>query len=686
MAEYSTKDTEENPNIDIADFVGEQNIASKIDRRELEELSIQVVSDFEIDDTNFATKRDRISDLYALALQTLEQKDYPFPKASNIKYPILTKAAISFASMAFPAIVQDDKLVKGKVIGKDEGGDYVLDSNKQPMLDQHTGEKIRKGKGEKQKKADRVAAFMSNQIIEEMDNWEDDMDKLLHILPIIGCAFKKTYYDYSKRKNISSLVLPQYLICNDDGSRKSELINLLPHEIEENIRLGIFEQFDYNTSNETKEDTYHDQDREEKSIHVDADSPHVFIEQHRRIDLDGDGYTEPYVVWVHKESNTVVRVLARYEAEDIELDAKGGVLKVSEQHMYTKYGFIPDPEGSYYDIGLGHLLQHLNISINTTVNQMIDQGHRYTMGGGFIAEGTKLKGGDLKFRPGEYKRVRASGMSLRESVVNLDMPEPSTVLFALMEALVNAAEDIAMLAKAMSGDIPANVPATTMLTIIEQSLTPFKAVFKRIHRSLKHELKRLAYLNKMYLDVAEYRDVLDDPEATLDDFNAGDIAPISDPDIVNNVQKMVRAQILMDMKDDPFVNPVEIRKRALQGMGIKDVDRLVRAPEPQGLDEVQQAQIALFNKQIEEIGQNMQIKAIEAQIKIDESIEEVKNIRADTIKKLAEAESEEAGTQLNQLNSYVENMQKLRERLVNAGDQSGNAGALEVPPRNPNNP
>jgi chaperonin GroES len=42
----------------------------------------------------------------------------------------------------------------------------------------------------------------------------------------------------------------------------------------------------------------------------DEDSPHLFIEQHRRLDLDGDGYAEPYIVTVHLRSSKTVRIVA----------------------------------------------------------------------------------------------------------------------------------------------------------------------------------------------------------------------------------------------------------------------------------------------------------------------------------------------------------------------------------------
>ena len=52
----------------------------------------------------------------------------------------------------------------------------------------------------------------------------------------------------------------------------------------------------------------------------------------------------------------------------------------------------------------------------------------------------------------------------------------------------------------MSGETPgANVPATTVLALIEQGLKVFTSIYKRIFRSLKAEYKKLYDLNAVYL-------------------------------------------------------------------------------------------------------------------------------------------------------------------------------------------
>ena len=74
---------------------------------------------------------------------------------------------MQFAARAYPTLVPSDgKIVKCRVTGFD-------------MMVKKT------------KRAERISKHMSYQVLEEMDDWEEDMDKLLICLPIAGTCFKR---------------------------------------------------------------------------------------------------------------------------------------------------------------------------------------------------------------------------------------------------------------------------------------------------------------------------------------------------------------------------------------------------------------------------------------------------------------------------------------------------------------
>ena len=658
-----------------------ENIASTLEPNHLDEIAFKVIREYEIDETNFKTRKQKIEELYKLALQVADEKTYPFQGASNIKYPLITDAALAFSAIAYPSVVKDDMVVKAKIVGSDKGGETPEGADGKPLLDED-GNKVKKNAGLKQKIADRVSKFMSYRVLKDIDGWEEDMDKILLINPIIGCSFKKTYYDPLERKAISRLVLPQYVTMDinarteDTAARISELINLYPYEIDENIKAGVFIEFDYDMSDETKEDSYTDSDGEKQSsTHVDESLPHVFIEQHRRLDLDDDGYAEPYIVWVHKTSQKVVRIIARFDDEDILKGDDGKIIKIKAQNQYTKFGFIPDPEGSPYDIGFGHLLEDINNTVNTAINQMLDQGHRYTMGGGFIGDGLRMKSGDTKFKPGEYKRVKSKGMSIRENIVNLDMKEPSGTMMLLTESLVKAGKDISSMSDVLSGDMPANTPAVTAMANMEQGMQPFKAVFKRIHRSLKREFELLFKLEQKYLTDAEYRNILDDEEATVElDFNTGavNVIPMSDPEMLTNTQSFLKAQFFVSLLQDPYIDPIEVRTRMFKHLNEKDIDDLVKLPAPQQPDELMETQMALLKTQMLDLKNDNARKDKELNLEASKHSSTAKKDASAAILNIAKAESEEEGTQLA---LYKMELDQLKEEKGNEPEGMGQVEA-----------
>ena len=163
--------------------------------------------------------------------------------------------------------------------------------------------------------------------------------------------------------------------------------------------------------------------------------------------LDGDGYPEPYVVTVHKRSSKVVRIVARYDEDgiqigkgaDVDEDNEGElteedgpdreeILKIKPVEHYTLIPFLPNPDGGSYPVGFGHLLRPLNEAINTTLNQMFDAGHLQNAGGGFVSDQLSIHSGPVEFQVGKYVRVGSKGQAIRDAVFPDPVPGPSAVL------------------------------------------------------------------------------------------------------------------------------------------------------------------------------------------------------------------------------------------------------------------
>ena len=75
------------------------------------------------------------------------------------------------------------------------------------------------------------------------------------------------------------------------------------------------------------------------------------VEQHCLIDLDGDGYKEPYIVTFDLGTGNMLRIVARFRWQDIEyLGKTSKIVRIRAEEYFTKYSFIPSPDGGIYDL------------------------------------------------------------------------------------------------------------------------------------------------------------------------------------------------------------------------------------------------------------------------------------------------------------------------------------------------
>ncbi|HDA7126323.1 TPA: hypothetical protein O5T86_001256 [Staphylococcus aureus] len=561
------------------------NIATELDNEQLEKIGYDVEREYKIDKASRQDWEESSNRAMDIALQVRKPKNYPFDGAANIKYPLVTVAALQFGARAYPAIVDGSRIVKAQVIGNDQGVP-IKDDNGDPRVDPLSGEPLWiMPPGFKRAKADRVSKHMSYQLLNEMEEWEEDTDVLLHHLPIVGCAFRKVWRSETLGRNKAEMVPAIHLVVNnkvrslDEAPRVTHEIFLYPQEIEERQRVETFLDIDLPAP------------AVEGANEGDEDAPHMFLEQHRFLDLDEDGYKEPYIVTVHKDSCQVVRIVANFRMEAVKDNGKK-ITRIAKDQYFVKYSFIPDPKGGFYDIGFGRLLESLGETIDTTINQMLDAGHLQNAGGGFIGTGIRLKkGGQIRVSPGRYEQVETTG-KLGDQIHMHQHQGPSPVLFQLLGMMVQAAKDITAVKDIITGDTGGQVQtATTTLAMIEQGLKVFTAIYKRIYRALKDEFKLLFELNARNIDEKAYYTFNDEQEVVEKsdyDLQSMDICPVADPKMVTDMQRSARAQVLMQIGQDPTLgplqDPLEALRRIYDAVGMEEPDKLIKkqqGPSPQ---------------------------------------------------------------------------------------------------------
>src|SRR3990167_3860023 len=481
-----------------------ENLAEDLSEEELSTLGIETVKNYEKDRTSRYEWEQRNEEALKLALQVVEPKSFPWPNAANIKFPLITIAALQYHARAYPALIPGVNVLKCHNISE-------------------------------------------------------------HILA-------------------KDLVVSYYTKSLETAPRISHVMEMSRNELHQKVIEGVYRDIDLGDPFEFMRETLaiaQDETQGTSPTYDDNAKPHTVIEQHCLLDLDGDGYEEPYIVVVHKDSKKVLRVVARFFQSGIKQNKDGEVLSITAENYFTKFPFIPSPDGGFYDLGFGVLLGPLNETINTLINQLLDAGTISTTGGGFLARGIKIRGGSMSFTPNEWKPVDTTGDDLRKGIFPLPTKEPSNVLFQLLSLLINYGERIGGSVDILVGENPVqNTPAETSRTMAEQGMKVFSGIFKRTYRSLKQEFKKLYRLNQLYMtENAQLGSI----KILVDDYNADatSIVPAADPHMISDSQKVAQSGMLMQLAGSSSgFNMYEVQKRVLQAWKVGDIDILL--PDPKG--------------------------------------------------------------------------------------------------------
>jgi len=621
----------------LSQLMKHPNIAEELTEQDKAKIAQTVIHEYNIDLESRGDWEKKNADALKLALQVSEKKTTPWPNAANVMFPLVTIAALQCHAREYPALITGTDLVKCRIIGEDDTG-------------------------QKTARAQRVSAHMSYQLLEEDTDWENQMDRVMFTKPIVGTAFKKVYFDPVLQHNVSEAVLAQNLVIPykakslSKAIRLTHVLELSRNEIYERVVRGVYSDvIDPNAFTQAPRqnqlDTVSDIVQGSHKVMGDPDQPTVILEQHRYLDLDNDGYAEPYIVTVDLQTKQLLRIVARYFEDDI-TKRHGKVVHINAQQFFVKYGMIPSPDGGIYDLGFGSLLGPLNETVNSLINQLLDAGTLSNLGGGFLGRGAKLRRGQNQFLPGEWKLVEGTGTDLKNSVVPLPVKEPSQVLFSLLGMLINYGERIAGATDIMSGqNVGQNTPASTAQELVKQGSVIFNGIFKRTYRSLKEEYRMLYRLNQLYLqNQSSFEDLTTGTSVIilLEDYHGkdSDVRPSADPNIASVERRMQQAILLKQASQNgPGYFPMAVEKRFLEAAQIPYLaevwnEKNVPPPKPDVKIQLEQMKIEFQQAKLKA---EMQYKMMELMQQAELIQAEVQELRAKAAYEVKQAEGVEMG-------------------------------------------
>ena len=491
-----------------------------------------------------------------------ESRTEPFNGATGVIHPVLNEAVTQFQAQAYKEMLPSSGPVRAQIIGATNI--------------------------ELEKQAQRVQEYLNYQIMYNMEEYEPEFDQMLYFLGLAGSAFKKVYRDDMLARPVSKFVpaedvlVPYSATDLKTAERVTHVIRMNKNELRKLQVSGFYLDMEITDSTAESADQIEEEyDKLEGRQPTHSDQPYTLYECHCYLDLpeypDTDANGEetgiklPYIVTVCVDTQDILSIRRNYRPDD--------PLKNKIPH-FVQYKFTPGL--GFYGFGLIHLLGNLSRTATANLRQLIDSGTLSNMPAGFKARGLRIADDENPVQPGEFRDVDVPGNDLRSSLMPLPYKEPSGTLFQLMGFVVQAAQRFIGTTDMGVGDGRQEMPVGTTIALLERGSRIVSAVHKRLHASMRMELKLLSDL--FAEDPAPYPyQVEGESQIKAQDFDRRvDILPVSDPNIFSMSQRVVLAQEQLKLAQaaPELHNLYESFRRMYEALGVNNIDQVLKAPAP----------------------------------------------------------------------------------------------------------
>jgi hypothetical protein len=558
----------------------DDNLVDSIGADECQVLADDLVQEFDKD----ITDRKEWINTYVEGLKLLglnyEERTEPWEGACGVFHPMMTEAVVRFQSESIMETFPAAGPVKTQIIGKETV--------------------------EKTEAATRVREDMNYQITEVMQEYRPEQEKLLWSLPITGSAFKKVYYDPSLGRQTAmfitaeDMVVPYGASSLESAERVTHVMRKTPNEVAKLQASGFYVACEMGEPSRELDDV-EEQKAKTEGMSATQDDRYRILEMHVNLDLPGfedkdkkgepTGIKLPYVVTVEKGSKTILSIRRNWYEED--------PLKTKRQH-FVHYQYVPG--FGFYGYGLIHLIGGYTKSATMLVRQLVDAGTLSNLPGGLKARGLRIKGDDTPIAPGEFRDVDVASGTIRDNILPLPYKEPSQVLFALFQNIVQEGRAFVSAGDLNVSDMSANAPVGTTLALLERTLKVMSAVQARLHYSMRQEFKLLKVI------IAEYtpQEYSYDPEeggrlAKQSDYDMVEVLPVSDPNAATMAQKIVQYQAVMQLAQSApqLYNLPLLHRQMIEVLGVKNANKLVPIEDDQKpVDPIQENMNLLTGKPV----------------------------------------------------------------------------------------
>ena len=534
----------------------DSNLAEFIEDSELDKLANDLLSSFESDKQSRSEwAKSYVKGLDLLGMK-IEERQQPWAGSSGVFHPVLTESIVRFQAQAMGEIFPAQGPVRTKTVGKISR--------------------------EKTEQAKRVENEMNYLLTEEMTEYRDETEQMLFKLPLAGSAFKKVYYDPLLERPCAMFVPAEDFVVSYGVTdlmtceRYTHVMKKTQNEVAKLQDNGFYRDVELPEPEPEYTDIqekYDDLDGE--SGVLEDDDRHTLLEMHADIELpepfqEEDGIARPHVITIEKSSRIILSIRRNYYEDDE---------KKRKRQFFVHYRYLPGL--GFYGTGLIHLIGGLAKSATSILRQLIDAGTLSNLPAGLKARGLRIKGDDSPLMPGEFRDVDVPGGAIRDAITFIPYKEPSSVLYQLLQNIVDEGRRIGSVADIQVGDINAQAPVGTTLALMERSMKVMSGVQARLHAALKKELRLLSNIVKDYMGPDYVYEMEGEFSRTKDFDERVDVIPVSDPNAATMSQRIMQYQSALQLSQQApqLYDMGKLHRQMLEVLGIDQAKEIIKLPD-----------------------------------------------------------------------------------------------------------
>lgn len=547
-----------------------RNLASDFDTITLETLSTDLLKSIEIDKQSRAK---RVKEYEDALKRTGLGKEAPggesFEGASTVVHPILIESAIDYGSRVVSELLPPEGPVKVYTPGE-----------------------ITK---ERADKAKRKAAHMNWQFRTQMKEFKSELERLAPQEALSGVAYLRLVYDsYRKRPipifiSLDHIYLPYSAGNLYTAERVTWAENITQLEFEKRIRDEIYlEVTDKSPPSQAPDKTKVEEANEKIEGKTDTSMNEdgvrcVFLTQayaELEDDENPDERPVPYLISIDQTSRQVVSIVRNWEQDDETFEP---------MQWIVEWPFIPWMGA--YPIGLNQVMAGIPGAVTGALRALLDSAHINNLPTLLRLKGTNTPGQSQELNVTSITEIQGgvSGDDIRKLMMAVPYNPPSTVLFQLMGAMVEAGKGIVRTTFENLAEQAPDMPAMLGMALIEQGMKVMGAIHLRQWTAMDNVISILHRINRLYITDEEIIDETGTRLAFRSDYQGPlDCIPTADPQVFSDAQRFAQINTISQRaQGNPLYDQRKVEELILDRTRIPNAkDLLVPKAEPTEMNQV----------------------------------------------------------------------------------------------------